>query len=69
VLAGDGAAPQTATVAGIAAHSVVRQRFVAPACTPGTSLTVTADPAHTIDEYNFANNSLALTCPASNTSG
>jgi hypothetical protein len=64
VLAGDVGSPQTATVAGVAAHSVVRQRFVAPACTPGTSLTVTVDPAHTIDEYNFANNSLALTCPA-----
>jgi hypothetical protein len=69
VLGGVGAGSQTATVAWIAAHSVVSERFVAPACTPGTSLTVTADPAHTIDEYNFANNSLALTCPASNTSG
>jgi hypothetical protein len=69
VLAGDVGTPQTATVGGITAHSVIRQRFVAPACSPGTSLTVTVDPAHTIDEYNYANNSLALTCPASNASG
>jgi CARDB len=69
-LAGAGAAgPQSATVAGVAARSAVRQRFVAPACTPGMSVTVTADPAHTIDEFDFANNSLTVACPAVSSSG
>ena len=42
---------------------------MAPACTAGASLTVTVDPSHTIDEYDFANNTLTLPCPASSPSG
>ena len=64
VLAGAGSTPATATVAWLAPHSTVREQFVAPACSAGTNLVVTVDPAHTIDEYNFANNTLATACPA-----
>ncbi len=44
--------------------STARQRFVAPACTPGSTLTVTVDPTQSIDEYDYANNVLTMTCPA-----
>jgi hypothetical protein len=64
VLAGAGGASQTASVASLGPRSSVRQRFVAPACTTGSSLTATVDPLHTIDEYNFANNALTVACPA-----
>jgi hypothetical protein len=62
-LAGAGA-PQAATVAAVGARSTARHRFVGPACTAGGLLTVTIDPAHTIDEFNFANNALSIPCPA-----
>jgi CARDB len=64
VLAGAGSGTETATVAWLAPHSTVREQFVAPACSAGTNLSVTVDPAHTIDEYDFANNTLAVACPA-----
>jgi hypothetical protein len=62
-LAGAGSTPQTVTVAWLAPHSTVREQFVGPACTAGTNLVVTVDPAHTIDEYDFANNTLTSACP------
>ncbi len=58
------AAPLPATVAWVGARSTARQRFVAPACAPGSTLTVTVDPTQSIDEYDFANNALTMTCPA-----
>ena len=64
VLAGAGAASQTATAASLGPRSSVRQRFVAPACTVGSSLTGAVDPMHTIDEYDYANNALTIACPA-----
>jgi CARDB len=64
VLTGAGGTPQTVTVGWLAPHSSVHERFVAAACTAGSPLTVTADPAHTIDEYNFADNALSTACPA-----
>ncbi len=68
-LAGAGpGAPVAATVTSVGARSTARHRFVGPACTPGSSLTVTADPSHTIDEYDFANNALTIPCPAAGTS-
>jgi CARDB len=70
VLSGAGSTPQTATVAWLAPRSSVRQQFVAPACTAGTNLAATVDPADTIDEYDFANNALTVGCPvAAATSG
>ena len=36
-----------------------------PACIPAAALTVTVDGSHTVDEYNFANNTLTIPCPAS----
>lgn len=64
-LAGAGATPQTATIGSLGPRSSTRARFTAPACSAGRSLTVTVDPAHTIDEYDFANNALTIPCPAS----
>jgi hypothetical protein len=64
VLAGAGSGTETATVAWLAPHSSVREQFVAPACSAGTNLTVTVDPTHTIDEYDFVNNTLTTACPA-----
>jgi hypothetical protein len=56
--------PLSATIATIGARSSVRQSFAAPACTTGTMLTVTVDPLHTTDEFNYANNALTIPCPA-----
>jgi len=61
-----GAGPhQAATIASVGARSTARHRFVAPACRPGAVLTVTVDRSHTVDEYDFANNTLTVPCPAS----
>jgi hypothetical protein len=62
--AGVGKAPQSATISRLAARSFTRQTFVAPACTPGSNLTVTVDPSHSIDESSFANNVLTMPCPS-----
>jgi hypothetical protein len=60
----DGAsAPLAATVASVGPKSTVHQRFVAPACVPGATLTVTVDPRQTNDEYDYANNLLTMPCP------
>jgi CARDB len=64
-LAGVGSAKQAQTLGSVGPKSLARQRFVAPACTPGANLAVTVDPSHTIDEYDFANNVLTMPCPAS----
>ncbi|HSC04308.1 MAG TPA: CARDB domain-containing protein [Solirubrobacteraceae bacterium] len=64
-LAGAGTATQAQTLASVGPKSSVHERFVAPRCTPGANLAVTVDPSHTIDEYNFANNVLTMSCPAS----
>ena len=64
-LAGAGAGgPQTASIASVGARSSERHWFVAPPCTPGQPLTVTVDPSRTVDEYDFANNTLTVPCPA-----
>lgn len=63
-LAGPSTATQAQTLGSVGPKSSVHERFVAPACTPGASLAVTVDPAHTIDEYDFTNNVLTMPCPA-----
>jgi hypothetical protein len=63
-LAGAGPTPQSVTIGSLGPRSSTRARFVAPACAAGSSLTVTVDPARTIDEYDFANNALTIPCPA-----
>jgi CARDB len=63
-LAGVGSATEARTLGSVGPKSSARQRFVGPSCAVGTSLTVTVDPSHTIDEYNFANNALTMACPA-----
>jgi CARDB len=62
-LSGAGATTQTVTINSLGPKSSTRARFVAPACTAGSILTVTVDPAHTVDESNFANNTLTEACP------
>jgi CARDB len=68
-LAGVGSTPLAQTLPAVGSKSSARERFVAPACTAGAPLTVTVDPSHTIDEYDFANNTLTMPCPASSPSG
>jgi len=63
VFAATGSVPVPATVAWVGAKSSTRQRFVAPPCTAGSTLTVTVDPMQTIDEYDYANNVLTMVCP------
>ncbi|MGN6867694.1 MAG: CARDB domain-containing protein [Solirubrobacteraceae bacterium] len=63
-LAGVSTTTQAQTLASVGPKSSARERFVAPACTPGANLAVTVDPSHTIDEYDFANNVLTMPCPA-----
>ena len=58
------AAPRPATLASVGPKSTARQRFVAAPCAPGSTLTVTVDPTQSIDEYDYANNALTMTCPA-----
>ncbi len=61
----DGAsAPVSGKIGWVGPRSLARERFVARACTAGTTLTVTVDPMHTLDEYDFANNVLTMACPA-----
>jgi hypothetical protein len=64
-LAGAGTTTQAQTLGSVGPKSSARQRFVAPACTPGANLAVTVDPSHTIDESDFTNNVLTMACPAS----
>lgn len=68
-LAGVGTTTQAQTLSSVGPKSSTRERFVAPACTPGANLAVTVDPSHTIDEYDFANNVLTMSCPAPSSSG
>ena len=55
--------PLSATVGWVGSKSSARQRFVAPPCAAGSMLTVTVDPMQSIDEYDYANNSLRVACP------
>ena len=61
-------APMSGSVSWVGARSSARLRFGAPACVPGSTLSVTVDPNRTTDEYNYANNTLTMACPAA-TSG
>jgi hypothetical protein len=67
-LAGVGSATLTQTLPSVGARSSANERFVAPPCTAGATLTVTVDPLHTIDEWDFANNTLTMPCPAAGSS-
>jgi hypothetical protein len=69
-LAGATSTTLTQTLGSVGPHSSARERFVAAPCTAGAKLTVTVDPLHTVDEYDFDNNTLTVACPAPNsTSG
>ncbi len=63
-LSGAGTAPATQTVPWLASHAGRRVRFIAPACTAGTLITVTVDPGGTVEDYDPANNTLSVPCPA-----
>jgi hypothetical protein len=54
----------TQTIAGLAPHTHVTVHFVAPACTAGQQLDVTADPDDRVDDFNRNNNTLDTTCPS-----
>jgi hypothetical protein len=59
-----GKPPQTMTVSGLGPRSSTRQTFSAPACTPGSRVTVIVDPTAEVLDYDRANNTLAVECPA-----
>ncbi len=63
-LAGPSSTTRTQTLGSVGPHSSARERFVAVPCTAGSNLTVTVDPLHTTDEYDFDNNTLTIPCPA-----
>ncbi len=67
-LDGVGSSTVAQTLGMVGPRSTARQRFVAPPCTAGSSLSVTVDPEHAIDEYDFTNNTLTMRCPASSPS-
>jgi len=58
------AAPQSQNVPRLAPHASRRETFTGPACTRGSPVTVTVDPTREVDDYDRANNSLTVTCPA-----
>jgi hypothetical protein len=55
---------QSATVSWLRPHSRVREVFTGPACTPGSQLTLTADPNDAVPDYDRTNNTLTTQCPA-----
>jgi hypothetical protein len=57
-------AKQTATVSGVGPLSTTRQTFSAPACTPGSRVSVIVDPSAAVLDYDRANNTLTIQCPA-----
>ncbi|MBV9804965.1 MAG: hypothetical protein JO130_17325 [Solirubrobacterales bacterium] len=61
-LAGATSTTLTQTLASVGPRSSASERFVAAACTAGANLTVTVDPLHTVDEYDFDNNTLTVAC-------
>ena len=56
--------PKSLSVAWLRPHSRAREVFTGPACTPGSQLTATVDPAGAIPDYNRADNTLTTQCPA-----
>jgi hypothetical protein len=56
--------PQTTTVLGLAAHSTVREAFMAPACAPGDQLRIIVDSTAAVLDYDRANNTLTEPCPS-----
>jgi hypothetical protein len=58
---------QTLTMSGLSAHTAGRETFTGPACTPGSRLTVIADPTASVLDYNRANNTRIVQCPANAT--
>jgi hypothetical protein len=58
---------QTLTTRGLSPHTTARETFTGPACTPGSRLTVIVDPNAAVLDYNRANNTLTVQCPANAT--
>jgi len=63
VLSVNGAAQPPATVAGLPAGGATQVAVVAPACTAGSQIQITVDPAGTIDEASETNNAVSRPCP------
>ena len=65
-MAGVAPVTTTKTVPSLDAGATRDVTFVGPTCTASTAPTVVVDPGHTVDEYNFTDNSLTVgpSCPA-----
>lgn len=59
-----GGPPVTRSLSGLGAATSRHVQLVGPACTAGQAVTITVDPAHKVPDYDPADNSLTLACPA-----
>jgi hypothetical protein len=64
---GDGSAPDTITIAHLAADAHVTRTFTGPVCDTASPPTVVADSASQVDDYDRDNNAFTATCPAAST--
>jgi hypothetical protein len=60
----DGSGATIRTISLLRGHSAQTETFTGPVCSPGSPPTITADPAHRVDDLNRANNALTATCPS-----
>jgi hypothetical protein len=63
-----GGVPQTVQVASLGPRTQTRVRFLGRACDPAAPPTVTADPAHVVDDFDRSNNTVTVVCPTAGTS-
>lgn len=64
-LSGVGSTPLTKTITWLGAHKSRAVRFTAAACTAGSLLSLSVDPAGAVGDYNRSNNAITVTCPPS----
>ncbi len=57
--------PKVKQVAGLGPYATTRVSFVGPVCSSTSPPTVEVDPYDQVDDYNRANNTLAVVCPGS----
>lgn len=61
---GDGGPTKSHLIGGLAAHSSTLVQFVSSPCSASLTPTITADPTQEVDDFNRANNSKVVVCPA-----
>jgi hypothetical protein len=61
---GSSGASRTVTVRALRPGTHVRVSFTGPACDPAAQPTVVADPGDAVDDFDRANNTFTVSCPA-----